>query len=123
MDIVATIAAVRLLSSKWPKAISKLVEDKANGPAVIQMLGREIPGLIEVQPEGGKEARANAAAPVIRSGNVWIPHPVLVDWVNSYINECEAFPSEPNDQVDATTQYINYRYGTQSNTLRKLAMW
>jgi phage terminase large subunit-like protein len=35
-------------------AIGKLIEDKANGPAVIQMLGHEIPGLIPVTPEGGK---------------------------------------------------------------------
>jgi hypothetical protein len=31
-----------------------LIEDKANGSAVIQMLGHELPGIIPVNPGGGK---------------------------------------------------------------------
>ena len=34
------------------KARLKLVEDKANGPAVIQSLRHEIGGLVEVTPQG-----------------------------------------------------------------------
>jgi hypothetical protein len=32
------------------------LEDKANGSAVIQMLQHEIPGILPVNPEGGKVA-------------------------------------------------------------------
>jgi phage terminase large subunit-like protein len=56
----ATVNAIRTLSTKWPKAHTKLVEDRANGTAVIETLKHEISGLIAVQPEGGKEARAHA---------------------------------------------------------------
>ncbi len=35
MDFVATLAAFDALAVKWPHAMEKLVEDKANGPAVI----------------------------------------------------------------------------------------
>lgn len=30
----------RMLSARWPQAVIKLVDDKANGPAVISSLGR-----------------------------------------------------------------------------------
>jgi hypothetical protein len=60
MDFPATVAAVRQLSKLWPNAIAKLIEDKANGSAVIQMLGNEIPGILPVNPEGGKVRRRSA---------------------------------------------------------------
>ena len=50
LDMPATKEAVRLLSERWPRAGAKLVEDKANGPAVIQELRHQLPGLIEVKP-------------------------------------------------------------------------
>jgi len=36
LDLPGTLLAVRRLSAQWPDANLKLVEDKANGPAVIQ---------------------------------------------------------------------------------------
>ena len=112
MDFNRTLDAIRALSKTWPQAIGKLIEDKANGPAVMATLGREIHGLDPVNPEGGKESRANAVSPVCRSGNVWFPHPSLVPWVKALIDELEAFPSgNYADQVDTLTQYLNRRYG------------
>jgi phage terminase large subunit-like protein len=64
-DMPKTVEQVRALSVAWPAAHAKLVEDKANGPAVIQTLRHEIAGLIAVEPAGGKEARAQAAAPQV----------------------------------------------------------
>jgi predicted phage terminase large subunit-like protein len=111
MDIVATVDAVKLLTKRWPQALRKLVEDKANGTAVIRMLRNQIAGLTEVEPKGGKEARANAAAPVARSGNVYLPHPSVFPWVNEFLDETEAFPAGTYaDQVDSATQYLNERY-------------
>jgi predicted phage terminase large subunit-like protein len=63
LDFPNTLEAVRRLSSSWPEAHSKLVEDKANGSAVIATLKHEISGLIAVNPEGGKESRASAVSP------------------------------------------------------------
>jgi phage terminase large subunit-like protein len=58
MDCPATLQAIRGGSEKWPATTAKLIEDKANGSAVIQMMGYEIPGLLPVDPQGGKVARA-----------------------------------------------------------------
>lgn len=62
MDLPATVLAVRRLSARWPEALLKLVDDKANGPAVIQSLRHEIAGLVEVNPQGGKISRAAGPA-------------------------------------------------------------
>ena len=103
----ATVKAVRELSQKWPGTIAKLIEDKANGSAVIQMLAHEIPGILPVNPEGGKVARAAAVSPLIEAGNVYLPHPLYAPWVNDFIEECAAFPNGAHDdQVDAMTQAL-----------------
>ncbi len=105
MDMPDTVTAVRNLSSKWPNVIRKLVEDKANGPAVLQSLTNEISGLIEVNPEGGKESRAHAVSPELEAGNWFLPHPMVADWVQGFIDECASFPAGAHDdQVDSWSQ-------------------
>jgi len=107
LGIVATMDAIRSWRIKWPKAIAILIEDKANGPAVIQMLHKEIAGLIAVDPEGGKVSRAYAAAPEVESGNVYLPHPLIAPWVGQFIGSAAAFPNAAHDDdVDAFTQAI-----------------
>jgi predicted phage terminase large subunit-like protein len=109
LDMPDTKEAVKEMKKKWPRTAAILVEDKANGPAVIQELGHDIPGLIEVTPEGGKTARAHAAAPQIESGNLYLPHPQFAPWVEELIEEFAAFPNgRYDDQVDATTQALNW---------------
>jgi predicted phage terminase large subunit-like protein len=111
LDFVKTLDAVRSLTKAWPQALEKLVEDKANGAAVMSTLRREMAGLVEVEPDGGKDARANAVSPACRSGNVLFPHPALFPWVVTLLDELEAFPNgDYADQVDTLTQYLNQRY-------------
>ena len=69
MDCPATVKAVQELSAKWPHCAAKLIEDKANGSAVIQMLANQVSGIIPVNPEGGKIARAAAVSPLISQLN------------------------------------------------------
>lgn len=92
----------------FPKAYTKYIEAKANGPAVVQTLRKVVTGLVEVEPRGDKVARANAVTPQFESGNVYIPHPDICPWVGDYMNELLAFPYGVNDdQVDATTQALD----------------
>ena len=109
MDFVATLRAFRAFCELWPEAGRKLVEDKANGPALMSMLHDEIPGIVPVEPLGGKEARANACAPFIESGHVYLPHPEIFPWVKVFLAEVTAFPKGrfKDDQVDAMTQFLN----------------
>jgi predicted phage terminase large subunit-like protein len=99
MDFPATVKAVRQLSASWTGCAAKLIEDKANGSAVIQMLQHEIRGILPVNPEGGKVARAAAVSPFIEAGNVYLPHPQLMPWVNDFIEECAAFLSSSRPRI------------------------
>jgi predicted phage terminase large subunit-like protein len=108
MDMPSTKEAVKQLTERWPKTGTKLVEDKANGPAIIQELKHDVAGLTEVNPEGGKIARAHAVSSQIESGNVYLPHPAIAPWIVGFIDEAAAFPAGRNDdQVDAMTQALN----------------
>ncbi len=108
LDMPGSVAAVRALSAAWPGVTAKYVEDKANGPAVIATLKHEIPGLIPVEPGGGKAARGHAAAPTIEAGNVYLPHPAIAPWVNDLIEEAVRYPTGAHtDQVDALIQGVS----------------
>ncbi|HEX6970226.1 MAG TPA: phage terminase large subunit [Micromonosporaceae bacterium] len=108
MSFVDTCMAVRQLSAKWPQSNAKLVEDKANGPAVISSLSRTVSGLIAVQPEGSKESRASAISPFVEAKNVYLPAPELAPWVGELIDEAASFPlSTHDDQVDALSQALS----------------
>jgi|SRR5579864_289173 len=107
LDCPGTVKAVKEMRQKWPGTMAILIEDKANGPAVIQMLSLEIPGIVPVNPSGGKIARARAVSPLIEAGNVYLPHPEHAPWVNDFIEECVQFPNGAHDdQVDAMTQAL-----------------
>ena len=96
---------VRAFSQKWPVASEKLVEDKANGTAIIDSLRQEVPGLTPVQPLGGKYARASAISPFVASGNIFLPK--AATWRRDFIDEAAAFPTGAHDdQVDAASQAI-----------------
>jgi predicted phage terminase large subunit-like protein len=113
MDMPRTLAAIRATSEKWPGARTVLVEDKANGSAVISTLQHQISGLIAVNPEGGKIARAQAVSPQCESGSVYLPHPALASWVEDFIEECASFPNGRfDDQVDQMTQALNRLYSS-----------
>lgn len=113
MDIIKSIAAVNDLTAKWPEAGAKLIEDKANGPAVIAMLSNKIPGLIPIEPEGSKEARVHSVAPEIESGNVYLPHPYFAPWVKAFMDSAAAFPNAAHDDdIDACSQALRRWAGT-----------
>lgn len=109
LNLPDTIRAVKQMKNKWPKTRAILIEDKANGPGVIDSLKKKISGIIPITPEGGKEARAWAVSPDIEAGNVFLPDPKISKWIEDFLNECTRFPGGKNDdQVDAMTQAINW---------------
>lgn len=115
LDFTSTINKIRLITSAYPQATLKLIEDKANGPAVISALRQQIPGIVAVTPHDSKEGRAQAVTPLFEAGNIYIP---LGKAGDDYIEELVAFPNGANDdQVDQTTQYLS-RYIKKKQTPR-----
>jgi predicted phage terminase large subunit-like protein len=108
MSFTETLAAFEHMVAKWPQASAKLVEDKANGPAVISMLSKRIAGITPITPVDSKYARATAVAPFVEAGNVHLPAPeVQLFDVDELVDEAAAFPnSQHDDQVDATSQAL-----------------
>lgn len=95
----------------YPKATGIIVEDKANGPAVMDQLRSKVGGMIEFDPSdyGDKIARAWAVQPFLLGGNIFVPAPSERPWVPDFIKELSDFPNTPNDdRVDSTTQAILY---------------
>ena len=108
MNFTATTQAVKDLSAKWPQAVAKFVEDKANGPAVMNALQRTIVGLIPIEPDGSKYARASAISPLVESHNVVFPTVDLLPNVAELFEEMKNFPnSSHDDTVDTLSQAVN----------------
>lgn len=115
-SFVETLRQFRAFSARWPQVVLKLVEDKANGPAVISALRNTIGGIVPEEPTGSKVARLSAVSPFIEAGNVLLPDPrLLADedgspfaWVGDYVEEHAGFPNASHDdQVDGTSQALN----------------
>lgn len=112
-------AALRM-GRKWPEVRRWLVENKANGAAIIDILRRPLsvaeggetddnglPGVIPVNPKESKVARLEAVATYFEAGNIVLPHPDIAPWVASFMDELTAFPSGAHDdQVDAAAQAL-----------------
>jgi predicted phage terminase large subunit-like protein len=76
---------------------------------VIEVLKREISGVVPVTPDGSKVARAYATQPVFASGCIWLPDVSLCPWILDWILEHKRFPKgKANDRVDAQTQAIRF---------------
>jgi len=109
MDFPDTLKAVRALKAKWKESTAILIEDSANGPAIIASLKHEIAGIIPWPAQGSKTERLSAVSPQIEAGNVYIPDPIVAEWACDYVEEFSVFPNGNNDdQVDSTTQALRY---------------
>ena len=102
------------LRQRYPQSTRILIEDAANGPAIIDALRRTVSGIVPVTPQGGKVARAHAVQPLLEAGNVYLPNPrphgrLLPEraWVDDFMHQCEVFPhGAHDDDVDAFTQLL-----------------
>lgn len=106
------IQQFHIFQTMFPQAGFKLIEDKASGPAFIQVMRRRVAGIVPVQAIASKTARLNAAIPAIASGNVLFPENpdgTKHRWVWDTIEQCAQFPKGTHDDaVDALVQGINW---------------
>ena len=104
------LASLASLERQGLRPDAVLIEDAANGPAVCQLLRRQVPGLIAIPPKGSKASRAHAVAPLVEAGQVRFHRRS-----DSLIEEMLAFSPRGglDDQVDAFCQgvlWIEQRY-------------
>lgn len=109
MGFTETVATIKNFSAKHPKARAKVIEDKANGPAVMDFLQKDMAGMIPYNPHGSKEERAISVTPYFEAGNILLPEGA--PWVQDFIEQFVGFPRrELKDMVDATVQGILYLF-------------
>lgn len=96
------VSAILSMSSRWPEAREKDIEDAADAQAVAETLRSEIPGVVLRRVAGSKEARLASVVGTIESGNVHLP--ARADWLEEFLLEAVTFPhAAHDDQVDAMT--------------------
>lgn len=102
---LATLDAIRAQFLRWPQLQKIVIEDKANGPAVINTLRENIKIIEPFSPEryGNKQSRLVAVSGLFAAGQVKV---VGGDWFPSYRDEICNFPADHDDQVDSTTQAL-----------------
>ena len=129
LSFTDTCSALVRVANLFPDCYSKLVEDKANGTAVIDSLKKTVTGLLPIVPVQHKRARAEAVSPFIRAGNVYLPTQRLasmapeISWdVEALITEATSFPNGAHDdQVDQVSQALAefYLVGGQGEAFLK----
>jgi predicted phage terminase large subunit-like protein len=107
MGFPETKRAVVQEAKASPEAGLKLIEDKANGSAILDKLRDVIDGLVGVSDPGGVLAQAWAVSPMVEAGQVWVPHPEEWPEVEDYLNEVCGYPKAANDdRVASATQAL-----------------
>lgn len=111
MSFTVTCQEIVIQKKKWPQIREFLIEDKANGPAVIDTLKGKVPGIIPIEPDGSKQARAMAITVYWEALNIFIPHETVAAWVRGFVSELTSFPAAAHDdQVDSMSQALRRLY-------------
>jgi predicted phage terminase large subunit-like protein len=116
---------------RWPHLpVKVLIEKSANGVEIINLLKRDIPGVIPIVVSTDKMTRAEACEPDFSSESVWVPGEANVagndynpahtpQWVQEIVEESSSFPRAANDDlVDMVTMALNYVRTTRRSPAR-----
>lgn len=108
---------VVLHHAKW-NADVVLVEDKASGQSLLQDLRQSTKiATIAINPTVDKITRAVAISAMVEAGKVFLPAEAL--WLDDFLSEFLSFPlSAHDDQVDSTTQFLNWVKKKAATTAR-----
>jgi predicted phage terminase large subunit-like protein len=113
MGYIASKAAIRSMQKHGRRASVILIEDKANGPAIVEELKADADfgaAVIAIDPQGDKFSRANASSADVEAGAVYLPEGA--EWTTAFVKTFAGFPAvKHDDDVDALSQFINWRRG------------
>ncbi len=121
MGFPAQVQAIKSMAVRHTDAIAKIIEEAANGAAVIQTLQDEIMGIVPFKPQTAKDARLSAVSPIYEAGNVFYPDPTIAPWIGTNIEELVSFPNAAHDDtVDCASLAIMRLRETSSKRLEML---
>jgi predicted phage terminase large subunit-like protein len=125
MSFTETLTAIKGMLGVWPMIDGVLVEDKANGEAVMDVLRAKLPNVVPASPGGkDKEVRVHAISYMVRAGSVYLPNPNRHTWIGGFLKEATTFPKgKHDDQVDAMSQaLLELRQGSQELLIDTIGM-
>ena len=105
------IECILLLISKYPNYRCILIETKASGGALYDILSGKFHGVVAIDPTRSKMERLQWCLPEFHAGNVFLPVPHLYPQIMDYKRQLLNFTGEKNnkdDLVDSTTMFLNY---------------
>ena len=125
MGFVETLNRIQRLCKEYPTIDELIIEDKANGSAIIDSLrySENVPPIVAVNPLGGKYSRAQAVSPYVATCKVHVPtdfsesEELEIEWDGKeknlkghrkFVLQHSRFPFAKNDDmVDAETQALS----------------
>lgn len=120
-DITVLLQKIREVRGRWGQSTPVLIESKSNGLAAIQLLRKEMSGILETNPVKDKVERALVVKYLFDSENVYFAVRGLV--FGEILSQFTQFPHCTHDDiVDAVVQGIRWlmklpmNRGTTSNT-------
>jgi len=124
MGFVDTVKKIKQLAKEFPDIDEFVIEDKANGSAILDVLRYEngVPPLVAIEPRGGKVARGQATSNFISTGAFFVPVDFSdteaqdIEWDgkdnlssrDKFIKQHSQFPfGKRDDMVDMQTQGVS----------------
>lgn len=124
MTFTETVRRIIDIATEFPTIDQLIIEDKANGSAIIDTLSytEGMPPIVGVNPLGGKYSRAQAISPYVAALHCHVPcdftdaEGAEIDWEGKeilsphirFVRQCARFPFAKNDDmVDACTQALS----------------
>lgn len=117
LSFTNTVNRIITLKAQYPDVSAVLIEDKANGSAIIDVLSKRIMGIIGVEPKGGKVARVNSVSDLLEAHNLYLPRDRT--FTGEFIDQCADFPNATHDDmVDAFSMAVERLRYRMSGPLR-----
>ena len=116
-----TQKTIRTIKAQYPMLKRIIIERKAMGMPIMEVLGKEIGGIVPYDPKGtSKESRFNSVSPYFEGGNIYFPTEDIVSDIEEYVEQVLRFPNVGHDDfVDTISQYLlnyEYKYGGKIQT-------
>lgn len=110
MGFVTSLKELVLMREKFQLITKSIIEDKANGSPVIEVLKQKLDGIIAFNPKVDKMTRLMLCQPDFEAGQILLPSKDIATFdTETLMNSLSKFPNIANDDdVDALTTGLIY---------------
>lgn len=119
-DITVLINKIRQVRKQWGNSVPVLIEARANGNAAIQILRKEMSGILEVNPTKDKVERAIGIKYLFDAGNITFSVRGLI-WGEIQAQFTQFPHGKHDDIVDSIVQGVNWLMKLPDNSMRNTA--